>query len=185
MIIGFIWICLLWLMPITVFGQNLNLKEGDRVKIKTTVPDMKKVTGTVYHLNASELYIHSSNQDYRIPVHSVRRAFVSQGRKRNSFKGMLIGGVSGGLLLGAAASFAYEKCDEELFCLYDDKTAIIISNTLAGALIGGGTGFIAGTFIKTDRWILVRRASGRSISFNQHTQLPVWSLSVSFRNRNS
>ncbi len=185
MIIGFIWICLLWLMPFTVFGQNLNLKEGDRVKIKTTVPDMIKVTGTVYNLNPSEIYIHSSNQDYRIPVHSVRRAYVSQGRKRNSFKGMLIGGVSGGLLLGAAASFAYEKCDTEEYCLYDDKAAVIISNTLAGALIGGCAGFIAGTFIKTDRWILVRTAPGRTLSFNHHTQLPGWTLRISFQNRNS
>jgi hypothetical protein len=176
--------CIFTLVQPVAIGQQIRLAEGDRVKIKTTLPGLKKVTGTFDQLNASEIFIHNNVQDFMIPLGSVRRVFVSRGTKRNSLKGMLIGAASGGVLLGVASSIAFKPCDPREYCLFDDKTEIIISNTIAGVLIGGGAGFTVGTFIKTDRWMLVQNTRRAGLAWNHHSPVPGLMLQFSILNRN-
>jgi hypothetical protein len=210
------------LYPPLLSAQRGPLTEGDKVKIAASTISEKPLNGHVLHISDTDLSINSGGLYYFYPFHSIDHIERSIGKKRNTKRGMIIGGISGslvtgliewasykpcqqtgmwsclyypenrgtvlgqglvtGAILGVASAIAFEKCEPGEFCLFNDKGAIIISNTFAGALIGGAAGLLVGTFIKTDRWMLVRIAPRSGSAWNHHSAVPGVSLHFSLYN---
>ncbi len=123
------------------------IKVGVRVRITAPDVDIDKYDGTVAAVRGDTLTVGT----VQVPLASVTRLDVHQGRKGNVGKGAMIGtlvGVPTGLALGV---FYQQACsntsDIGQTCLGLVPIGAVAVG-LAGALVGG----TIGALIKTDRW---------------------------------
>ncbi len=116
------------------------VKVGDRVRV--TAPDINKYDGTLQAMRGDALTVDT----LRIAVASVMRLDVYRGRKSNVGKGVLLGGIPSGILLGI---YGGALCADETWCEVAAGFALGFGVGFAGgALIGG----VIGAIIKSDRW---------------------------------
>ena len=145
-----------WLM-LAVFGLCGNtavdaqdsraIMVGVRVRITAPDLDIYKYDGTVAALRGDTLTV----GPVQVPLASVTRLDVHQGRKGNVGKGAMIGtlvGVPTGLALGVF----YQQACSNSSDIGETCVALVpigaVAIGLAGALVGG----TVGALIKTDRW---------------------------------
>lgn len=140
-------------------AQMQSIKEGDRVRIYAPTVSKRAVTGMIDSISPSAIAVMTKKSTVVIPNTSISRLSVSRGKKRNIGKGIGIGAVSGGLILGIttlATNPPPDQCgsDSELFCgtfEISDGEAFTIGAVL-GVLAGGAIGAIVGAATQTDRW---------------------------------
>lgn len=124
---------------------------GSRVRV--TLAEGRSVEGVL--LAASETLISVQDltlgSELEIPTASIDLAQVHTGQKRNTLKGLgyglLIGGGTGAAL-GLIGGGSPEDC--WLVCFTAGEMAAM--GAVAFGALGGITGLIAGTFIRSDRW---------------------------------
>lgn len=120
---------------------------GTRVRVTAPDLDIDKYDGTVTAVRSDTLTVGT----LQVPLASVTRLDVHQGRKGNVGKGAIIGtlvGVPTGLALG----ILYQQACSDSIETGETCLALIpigaVAVGLAGALVGG----TIGALIKTDRW---------------------------------
>lgn len=135
----------LLLAPLTdVLGQEQPLQPGQRVRV--TVPDLgiDRLAATFNAFESGMLTV-TADSTMRIPLASVTRLDLYQGRHGHPWRGAGLGFL-GGAAIGTAIGAAVADPGDEF-----EAVIIVICTAVGaggGALIGALVGFIA----KTDKW---------------------------------
>jgi len=120
---------------------------GTRVRVTAPDLDVDKYDGTVAALRGDTLTVGT----VQVPLASVTRLDVHQGRKGNVGKGTIIGTLVG-LPTGFALGVFYQQACSHASDIGETCLPLIpigvVAVGLAGALVGG----TIGSLIKTDRW---------------------------------
>jgi hypothetical protein len=139
-----------------ISAQRGPLAEGDKVKIVAGTISDKALNGNVLHISDTDLSINSGGLYYYFPFRSIDRIERSIGKKGNTKRGMIIGGISGGLVIGLFEWASYAPCTETGFlacAFYPESRGVALQQgAVAGVILGGAVGGIIGTFWKTDNW---------------------------------
>ncbi len=129
------------------------IETGGRIRVTAPTLGVDKLVGTSVEADATRIRVQADDQasPMTISLADMTRLEVSQGRKSNALKGLLIGsivGVSTGAILGLAASLAesYDNpcADNEVECVAVGAAAFGVT----GALVGLGIGAL----LKSERW---------------------------------
>jgi len=144
-------------MPVNGVTQPAGLQIGDRVRviIPSSQTRSQKIVGHVTGLSPSWVEIKTGKSSRLISYDLMKSMYVSQGRKRNVRKGLIIGAGVGALTGGIIGAATYTECNsEELFGCFmqpaSQEDAIVLGSTLG--MIGGSiTGALIG-LIKSDKW---------------------------------
>ncbi len=127
-------------------GASANsLKAGDRIRV---IQGSTDVVGRIVSLDQSSLVLHADESDRELMVYlnSVDRIQISDGAKRNTGAGALIGAFLGGAIgFALVASADFEGADSS------ENAIVVFGFTAAGAAVGGAIGFVA----KSERWTQV------------------------------
>lgn len=152
-------VALTMVIPSTVQGQIRGIENADRVKIWAPHYNLSAFTGRVSSIGSDRIELVRNGRTFVVPYKYVERLWVSQGYRRNTGTGALIGGLAGGLGLGIIAiAINDESCntDEFLDCTFvmSDGPAF-----LTGAALGGLAGILVGSItgynINTEQWKLI------------------------------
>ena len=139
---------LLLLIPLsfTSLAAQDTLTAGDKVRVTT---EEERVVGYWVSVGDNQLTLNSEARDSSLvlPLASLTKLEVSQGRKANTLKGLGIGFLAGagtGALIGAAVDCAAEFDLGQSFC-------VVLYGGI-GAAVGLFVGGLAGAAIYTERW---------------------------------
>lgn len=150
---------LIGLMLQTVQAQISGIEEGDRVKVKVPSMSDRDIVGTILGITESVVELSTKKELISIPVVSIEKIHVSNGEKRNTGKGFLVGAISGGFILGLTAAVTNpppENCNQNpsFMCgAFEFSTGEAFAlGAVGGILLGGATGAIIGALTKSDRW---------------------------------
>jgi len=140
--------------------QQPPVERGVRVRVTTPPPPCpawytsctrdspRRYVGTFVAWKADTLVVETKGHTLALLWDSVTKLEVSQGQKRNTREGVLIGLLVGGVAGAVVAVAIYEECEP---CFIDPAT-LPVAVAMAGVLGGVVTGAIIGSLIKTDRW---------------------------------
>lgn len=154
---------LISVIPSNVQAQNNSLKKGDIVKISVPSINKKTIIGRV--IMSSDIVTAlrvKKDSTYYVTNSLIEHIWISEGKKRNTGKGALIGLISGGLIFGIASAATNNPqahpCKEvpsSLFCAiapeFSNSEAFAIG-AVVGILGGGTVGAIIGSMLHTNRW---------------------------------
>ncbi len=134
--------------PDGVIAQDtLAVKVGTRVRVTAPELDLDKYDGTVVAVRGDTLTVGT----VQVPLASVTRLDVHQGRKGNGGKGAIIGTLVG-LPTGLALGVFYQQACSNSSDIGQTCLGLVpigaVAVGLAGALVGG----TVGALMKTDRW---------------------------------
>ena len=149
----------LWVLAPLARAQSDLLDAGDRVRITVTSRSPSRVIGTLVAFTPSSVTIATEQETLYIQKASIEQLAVSLGKKRNTIRGALVGGATGGIVLGMTA-LADSPPDNPcvsipgFICGRDEviNARAVISKTIMGVVTGAAAGAMIGTFIRTDRW---------------------------------
>lgn len=165
--IGLLIISLAFFLPTMVQAQINSLKSGDRIKISLSVQtaNQRTMVGTVDGVSPSVLTLITKDSTYSITNKLIENLWVSEGKRRYTSRGALIGAISGRLILGITTVATNPDpntapCDEEslIFCGIDlefSNSEAFVLGAVVGTVVGGTVGAIIGTVIRTERWELL------------------------------
>lgn len=122
------------------------LTVGSRVRVLSTAVQ-GRLRGVVVAIDETVLTLAPDDRALvKVPVRSITQADLSLGRKRNTLKGLVIGGVSFAAL-GLTFSVDPEDCGPESlkFC---SRGEAVSGGALVGVLLGTGIGAL----IESERW---------------------------------
>ncbi len=140
--------------------QQPPVERGVRVRVTTPPPPCpawytsctrdspRHYVGTFVAWKADTLVVETKGHTLALPWDSVTKLEVSQGQKRNTREGVLIGLLVGGVAGAVVAVAIHEECER---CFIDPATLPVAVATV-GVLGGVVTGAIIGSLIRTDRW---------------------------------
>ncbi len=142
--------------------QQPPVERGARVRVTTSPPnpcpawntrclreiDSRRYVGTFVAWKGDTLVVETKGHTLALPLDSVTKLEVSQGQKRNTSEGALMGLLVGGVAGAVVAVAIYEECEP---CFIDPAT-FPVAVAMAGVLGGVVTGAIIGSLIETDRW---------------------------------
>ncbi len=160
-------VAVLTITPLTNATAQVPVRPGARVRVTTPPPPCpawytsctrdspRHYVGTFVAWKGGTLVVETKGHILALPLDSVTRLDLSRGRKTNTGMGAVIGFFVGGLV-GAGIGYAsYEECVPQgwFSCIGDFGPETL---AVAGALIGGLGGLVAGALIgleiQTDRW---------------------------------
>ena len=159
-------VAILAFVPLTSATAQVPVRPGERVRV-THQPicpagticlgpsPRRRSVGTFLAWKADSLVIQSNGDTLSVPVNLVTRLDVSRGRNTNTGEGAGIGFLLGAVVGAVIGLASYEECESQgaFSCLGPDGPEIY---ALAGAIIGGLGGLVAGALIgsatETDRW---------------------------------
>ncbi|MDZ7690145.1 MAG: hypothetical protein U5K69_03140 [Balneolaceae bacterium] len=146
-------------MEQSIHAQIIGIEEGDRVKVMVPSMSDRDIVGTILGITESVVELSTRKEMISIPVVSIEKLYVTNGEKKNTGKGFLVGAVSGGFILGLTAAVTNpppENCNQNpsFMCGAFEFSAVeaFALGAVGGILVGGATGAIIGVFTKTDRW---------------------------------
>jgi len=121
---------------------------GSRVRVRTaTAPDVwQKGTVASWHQDALELSI-EGGWNRTLPLPELVSLEISRGRKSNTGKGALVGGIAGAAI-GAVSSIAIAIADPLEGAGFGEYTLY----TLGVTAVGAGIGALIGSLARTERW---------------------------------
>lgn len=129
-------------------GQSLNLAGGNRIRITASRYFNAPAIGNFERLSGDSLYFRMNRRVTGLPLSQIQILEKSAGLKNHQTTGTIAGAVAGGLLGGLI--FYGIKENSEGF----DKVGQpgFAGGFVAGALIGGGAGFLIGRSVNSDIW---------------------------------
>jgi hypothetical protein len=124
---------------------------GERVRVTSAFERSPRMKGWVGSVTADTLFLHPTNRmgdvATAIPLASVTRLDVSQGRRSHWVRGLLIGaavGATTGAILGAASR------DEDDWLVLTEVT--MMYGVILFTPLGAGVGLIVGGVWRTEQW---------------------------------
>jgi len=143
----------LTLSPAILYAQSDSLYQGDTIRV--TAPNYLggRIVGKLMGLRNDSLQLHIHKRDFFILLRRIAKLEVARGKKRNTGKGALIGGFSGGLGLGITFAIAASGEQEGWFIITPEQA--FVGGFFVGSLFGGLTGAIIGSGIESTRWVKV------------------------------
>ena len=149
-------ICLsafLLVLPLTTAvaqQQPPPLDSGARVRV--TAPDLgiSKQQATFEALRGDTIRLQTDGAVTAVPLTSVVKLEVWQGRKSRWLTGGIVGFAMGGVALGITAGVACSKTSSDCYSSPDHEPVLV--GAAVGGIIGGLLGAGIGAFIKTDKW---------------------------------
>ena len=131
---------------------------GSMVRVAT---DSARVVGVVAASTVDSIRIALSQRSdtVSVAVAAIRELAVAEGTRPHTKQGFVYGAISGALIGATVRYIGFTPCDEPglLGCYLEPRTRG--QATAVGAGIGGilgmALGSIAGTFVVTDRWVIV------------------------------
>jgi len=132
-------------------AQEAPLRPGQRVRVQSAIVNTPVVTGAVEAIRPDTLVVRpedgaSGGVATAIPLSSIARLQVSQGRHSKWVTGLVVGlgiGVGGGAILGATT------CEGDF--LFTTGDCAVMGATLFGA-VGAVSGTVVGLLTKSERW---------------------------------
>jgi hypothetical protein len=147
--------------PVPVESQEeTRLARGTRIRVTAPVLAMRPIIGTLDTLDEERVTWTPEHGDSILswPRASLERLEISQGRRANTWRGALLGALSGagaGLIVGFVAG--EDECPENGLaglaaadCLTRAEAAV--GGTVLGAVGGGLVGLLIGSGSKSERW---------------------------------
>ena len=133
------------------------LESGKRVRVTAPLVGPERMVGIYLSNDDSTMQVQTEAQvtPLTIPLVHVIRLEMSQGRKSNSLKGLVIGSVSGAVL-GAVAGLVVGQENGDNPCGGGRPAECAAIGALAVGATGALVGLGIGALIKTERWERVR-----------------------------
>ncbi len=143
--------------------QQPPIERGARVRVTTPPPpcptwytsctrdSLRRYVGTFVEWKADTLVVETKGHTLALLWDSVTKLEVSQGQKRNTREGALMGLLVGGVAGAVIAAAIYEEYECGHLCFVDPATipmAVAVGVGLGGVAVGA----TIGSLIKTDRW---------------------------------
>jgi hypothetical protein len=125
------------------------VQPGQRVRVRSTIAHAPELTGVVETVRPDTLMVRDGDRGVAtaVPLSSIDRLQVSQGRHSKWLTGLVVGaGV--GAVTGAIIGAATHKENDILFSTGDNAVLGAVVFTPVGAL----TGTVIGLLVKTERW---------------------------------
>jgi len=131
-------------------SQSPSLTSGARIRVTWTDSGIQRRTGTLLGFGPDALHLVSATPDtIRIPRPRLVQIELSQGRRRHTLHGMLVGLVASGAVV-TALSLSQDSCRSERGLCFGE-----------GAILFGvpalGLGALLGSQIRSDQWQAVPR----------------------------
>ena len=148
-------IILLVVSPVHLLGQQIGIREGNRVKLDVPSMSNNKFVGIVSELSDSTLVLRSGYYTYMIPFESIDKVSVSAGKRRHVGRGAALGLLGGAALGGMIGFISYEPCTEEGFMACFLRPESSTDAAMMGSILGIVPGTLIGMLIglrKTDHW---------------------------------
>lgn len=165
----------------TGFAQIERLEKGDKVRIEAPTISITPITGDVNEISNQGILLYGSTDE--IMFNAMDRLEVGK-FKRRTLRGALIGGATGGLLLGTITMATNNPCSSDEWCFleFSDGEAFLMGAVVVGVpglLIGG----IIGSTIEGVNWKTIRiNVSDRplAIRFMKRAKAPGLTVKWSF-----
>jgi hypothetical protein len=136
--------------PDTAGNDSSTVAIGSRVRVTTSAPASKRLTGTLVADDPSSLTLAIHGGRSRVTVPRSRLATIEVGRRRSHRGSAAARGALAGVLIGAVVGYAAgEDCPNgELICLSRGDTV------RAAAILGAPIGAVIGAFVSPrERWV--------------------------------
>ncbi len=165
---AFVLLASLAFMPLasaTAQVQQPPVERGARVRVTTSPPNPcpawntrctrdslpRHYVGTFVAWKGDTLVVETKGRILALPLDSVTKLEASQGQKRNTREGALMGLLVGGVAGAVIGAAIYEEYECEQLCFIDPATIPVA--VAMGVVLGGvAVGATIGSLIKTDRW---------------------------------
>jgi len=131
-----------------LYAQLDSLSNGDCIRLTGTKYFLQPTVATFSRIHSDTLFCYINNKVFAVPVNHLQKLEIPIGKRRHTIKGMIIGSISGGLILGIAMHS--EEQQAEGFGKVGQPG--FWGGFASGALIGGGLGALIGSQIKSDKW---------------------------------
>lgn len=137
----FIVMLLLTVHANTGYAQIERIEKGDKVRIEAPTISITPITGDVNEISNQGILLYGSSDE--ILFNAMDRLEVGK-FKRRTWRGALIGGATGGLVIGLINLGQNDPCPINETCFFDwtDSEAFLI-----GAVVGGVPGLLIGGII--------------------------------------
>jgi putative effector of murein hydrolase len=131
-----------------VYAQLDSLSNGNRIRITATKYFLQPTIATFEKLHSDSLFFNINNRTLAIPINLIKKLEVSKKQKQNTITGIIVGSLTGGVVLGIAMHSEEQKA--EGFGKVGQPG--FWGGFASGALLGGGVGALIGSQIKSDKW---------------------------------
>lgn len=140
-------------VPVAAAGEGPAIEPGARVRVTASAPGHFQgvAVGTLTDINSTSVTIVDSERGSitQLPLESIKRLEVSQGRHRHTRMGLLIGGAFGLALVPLVLSADCRGTDwEPRTCNKDETAALAVANFA----VFGGIGALIGHSRQTEAW---------------------------------
>jgi hypothetical protein len=145
------------------------LDPGARLRVSVAGSASGPITGTLDALRDGSLVLEVHGKTHSVPLATVNRVEVSQGR-HVSRRWVVVGAVAGGLAGALVGGCLTNKDDYGVACAGQDDTKYVI-----GGLVGGVAGGALGAWLgKSERWedVDLRRSARLALLGRTHLDVP-------------
>lgn len=149
-LINILVVIILFLSPGILIAQVDSISSGDTIRVTTTKYFQNFIVGNFINIKNDSLCFQVNKRLFTIPLQRVTTLEVAKGKKSGPKKGAIIGGIAGGLGLGAIAALSLSGNQDEW--LTPSKGQAFLGGLVSGSLIGSVMGAIIGSGSKSTRW---------------------------------
>ena len=138
----------------TGFAQIERIEKGDKVRVEAPTISITPITGDVNEISNQGILLYGSSDE--ILFNNIDRLEVGK-LKRRTWRGALIGGVSGGLVIGLISMGINDQIPSKEF-LFEKLTngEAFLIGAVAGGVLGLLIGGIIGSTIEGVNWKTIR-----------------------------
>jgi len=149
-LINILVVIIIFLSPGLLIAQVDSISSRDAIRVTTTKYFQNSIVGNFINIKNDSLYFQINKRLFSIPLQQVTKLEVAKGKKSNTKRGAIIGGIAGGLGFGVIAAISVSGEQDEW--LTPSPGQAFLGGLVLGSLIGSGTGAIIGSGSKSTRW---------------------------------